>query len=114
MDNEEKAIVVEKSISLKIADRILLANFLPDKGSYMTIVVRKDLEDKVRLTQTEIRDSGFFEAPPGEMHWTKDSEKTFPLTDFEVRMLKEGADRLDKNQAIPAQAVHLYEQIIKL
>lgn len=109
-----EAVSKEPSINLSVLDRISVSAFLPEKGGYVTMIARKDLEDKVRLTQEELKSAGVVEPTPGTMSWTNDFEKVFPLTDLELKMLKEGAKRLNDTESLTPQTLSLYKKITDL
>jgi hypothetical protein len=97
-----------------IEDRVMITPFLPEKGGFTTMIVKRDLLEKIQLTQAEILEIGLTEQPNGGLRWQKELEVGFELTDLEIKMLKDGAKRLDQNEALTTDLVDLYKKIDKM
>jgi hypothetical protein len=103
-------------VNFSIKDRLFLENFMPEKGSMITLKARKDLLEKIEITQKEMTEINFQEVRPGSgaYKWDKEPEVGIEITDFELNLLKNGAKHLNDTESIPFQCVELYEKIIAL
>jgi len=96
---------------MKLADRIVLLNNLPDKGSSVSLAIRMDIFDKVKLTQDEIKKFKMEETKAGITFSKEAAAKDFDIdftkaeTDYVAKHLKE----LDKTEQLTGQTYALFK-----
>lgn len=89
---------------LDISERlIILNNFLPAKGDLKTLILSKDMRDKLSVTQEEL-EGVIDEKNKNLINISKAKENTIEidLTNSEILMLKEQIETLDKQKEIRA------------
>lgn len=72
---------------MKIKERVLLLGLLPKEMDIATLVIKKDVADKLNLSQEEVLSSGF-KAENGSLVWKKDIEKDIEFTNAELSFVK--------------------------
>src|SRR4030042_6232936 len=93
-------------IKLTARDRLSISQFLPKTATLEEAIVASDLKDKFEFTQAELEK---FEVKTTLTNdkvylttWNKagNEEVEFELTRLEIKLLKEGLARLDKEKAV--------------
>jgi len=86
---------------MKIKDRIVILNILPQQGNFTTLTVKHDLVEKIKITQEEIKDLEMGEES-GMIKWNvdKDIDKEFDLTDLEKKLIKDTLKELDEKKQL--------------
>lgn len=74
-------------MKIKIRERILLLGLFPKEMDIPTLVIKKDVADKLNLSQNEVLDSGF-RAENGSLVWEKNIEKDIEFTNAELSFIK--------------------------
>jgi len=88
-------------VKLNIKERLLMAGLYPQKGNLIAQTLVKDISERVRLTQEEIKKLNF-RSENNLYRWDEDKvgEKEFILTETELNFLREQVSRLDKENAV--------------
>lgn len=104
---------MQKTITM--LDRLELAGVLPQKGSYEKLVVARDVEQKIKITQDDILKYGIifidskvqWQIPKGEQ-----DAFTYEFTNLENKVIREELEALEKKGDLPKNFVHLYEVFV--
>ena len=87
---------------LKLLDRILLLNLLPEEGNLKTLIIVKDIRTKIVITQEEINKYKL-EVNGGQITWdNKAGMETFEykFTELERNEIKLALEQADKNKKL--------------
>jgi len=95
-------------MKLTTIDRLAFAVLYPKESNLITQVLIKDIDDKVKLTQKEIKDIGL-KIENGNYTWNKDKEKPLVInfTDQELDLLIDRVNSLDKENKISLNLVDI-------
>lgn len=100
-------------MKFSVKDRIVLPPILPSEGSYTDMVIRRDLIEKLTLSQKEIEE---FEVKVdgGQITWDekKAKEKDVELTELELGLLRKSLKKLDDDKKLTDDFIDLYKKII--
>jgi hypothetical protein len=105
----------EKQI-LSLLERILIGALpLKNEGSYVSLIVVKDLRAKVAITQDEIKK---YELKAGEKNLTwnqkgAEAKFTYEFTELEKLEIKLSLEKLDKENSLTTEHLSLYEKFVK-
>jgi len=110
--NQNKAADVETKpirFSLTVKDRLAFTSILPREGDILNQVLSRDIENKVRLTQTEIKKVGLKSSPTGGVTWNPkaDSGTEIEFTFTETTLLRSQVEKLDKEKKITPDILSL-------
>lgn len=99
-----------KSVKLEITvkDRLVHGDLLPQQGDILTLTLAKDIGEKLRLTQADMKTAGF-ERSPGQkgFTWKKEITRKVVFTNAEIEFLRAQVDRLDKEKKITTDILSL-------
>lgn len=95
------------NISLK--DRITLMVLLPQKGSFTDLILRKDILNKIELTQEEILEFGVTSTETGITWKPNDKQFDINFTDLEKDLIKKSLKELDDKKEAQPDHLTLWE-----
>lgn len=100
-------------MELSILERLSLHILLPEKGTLHQIRLRKDILQKIDLTADEIK-KGNIEEHEGRFHFPKEGNflTEIEFTEDEESLIKQGAERLNKNGEVTEGIFDLVERLI--
>lgn len=109
-----------KTITISLAEKLILPDLLPQEGSYQHMIARRDLLKKLEITQSDVKTFDIKAEPLQDGSnkvvfkfneaGSKHSEK-LPLTELESNMLKTRFTELDAQKKLPGFLIDLYEAI---
>lgn len=87
---------------LSFMDRLVIPQALPEKGNKVTLLLNKDIKNKVKITNKEKEDSKFILLPNGSANWKQELavEKDCNLTATEISIIKDSFKRLESQQEL--------------
>lgn len=88
---------------LTVTDRIIISNMKPQKSDLKTLIIFKDIDKKIELTQDEIIECELNQDENGFMRWKNNIEKNVDFTNAEIDVLKDVCNKLDKENSITPQ-----------
>ena len=110
----------EKKTQLNLSDRIHLPSVLKTEGSYMYLTVRKDIIEKLALTQEEFKKYEIKEVQEGiQKGWLVSNQKKVPshfdisFTELEKNEIKLALEKLDKDEKLPEYLQDAFEKFCK-
>lgn len=109
----------EKKTSLTLSDRIHLPSVLKTEGSYSYLIIRKDIIEKLQITQEELKKYEIKEVQGGEkggwLTWNKKtpSHFDFSFTELEKNEIKLALEKLDKEEKLPVYLQDTFEKFCK-
>ena len=89
-------------IALTVKERLILQGILPAQGGLMTIGLTQEIRDAIRITSKEADKLKMKETEFG-ITWDNQKEGKpleIDLTQEQVKILKDSADRMDKEEKI--------------
>lgn len=101
-------------MKLSIKDRLLLINLLPQKGNFVTMTIREDLFNKIKISQEEIEVTEMHSTDAG-VTWNTDKEgeeRLFEFSELEIEMVKNILKSLDEKKELTADTIDLYKLFI--
>jgi len=111
--------LAEKKTSLTLSDRIHLPSILKTEGSYSYLIIRKDIIEKLQITQEELKKYEIKEVQGGEkggwLTWNKKtpSHFEFSFTELEKNEIKLALEKLDKEEKLPVYLQDAFEKFCK-
>ena len=88
---------------LTIKDRFAIISLLPKENDIITMVMVRDIEIRMSLTQTEKKKHNFRQTESGGWKWDfPKKSKSFTFSNAEIELLKARIDVLDRQKKITA------------
>lgn len=109
----------EKKTSLTLSDRIHLPSILKTEGKYSYLIIRKDIIEKLQITQEELKKYEIKEVQDKEQGgWLTWNKKTpshfdFSFTELEKNEIKLALEKLDKEEKLPDYLQDAFEKFCK-
>lgn len=103
-----------KNITLSLAERITLPGTLPQQGSYIDLLVCKDLQRKIELKQQELDDYEVRSLPNGMLGWNAkgvEAQLNVALTEREHELLTRSLRKADEAATLPTTLMELYAKL---
>jgi hypothetical protein len=100
-------------MELSVYERIFLLYTLPKKGSLEDMVIYRDIEEKIRMSQEEVTDLKIVTNPEsGHVSWDQEKaqDKKTDLTDAEQDFIRKGLGKIAEDGEFPLQALCLYDK----
>ena len=101
-------------INMKILDRLVLQNILPNKTSFEDLIIRKDILQKVEITQEELNLIEF-KTVENKLTWdgTKDPNKEIIFTESEKNLIKKSLKSISEKNELEENMMDLYKEFVK-
>jgi hypothetical protein len=101
-------------INVGLTHRVHLVSTLPVEGDFISLTIKKDILEKVNLTQKEITDWEVKFLEGGRITWNADKVKKveIQLTDAETEMIKAVLIKLNNEKKLTEQSYELYDMFI--
>lgn len=97
---------------LNIATRIVLLTNLPEQGSVVEMISKRNIRHKIDFSSQEMEDYKI-EQKEGRISWNPEApNKDVEFTDSEIEFLKSLVDKLDKSGAITDNILDFVEAIL--
>jgi hypothetical protein len=100
-------------MKLSVKERIQLEILYPKAEDIKTMILVKDIQDKITLTQKELAEYKFESTPTGYKWQDEKEEKEVEFTTLELELLKKGVTELDKNKKVTIELIGLVLKIQK-
>ena len=99
---------------LNIADRLNLIGVLPAEGNYATQKVVRDLRDRIGFDEKELTAIDY-KVVGDRVTWDQDKakEKEYDFGKYEMEVIAEALEQLDKEEKLTVQTTPLYERFVK-
>jgi len=97
-------------MKLSIKERIILLNCLPSRGDFTTMTIKKDIVDKIKITQEEVKRLKIKDSN-GVLTWdfTKEKENEVKLTKLEIKVIKDELNKLDDKKELTDDTYNLFK-----
>lgn len=98
-------------MKLKLIDRIILGNILPQEGNIKTIVIVKDIREKIKITQEDFKEYEIV-VNGANLQWNSkgiEAEFDIDFTEFEKNEAKLAIQKADKDKKMTVDMLHLSE-----
>lgn len=106
-----------KPYDLNIMNRLILKGILPKENNFATMRLLKNLNEKLRLTEKEIKDCKIAPLPNGKINFGDPEAikitKTIIIDIILVRIIVEEFKKLDREKKITDEMINLYEMFIQ-
>ena len=105
----------KNTITLNLLDRIVLPSILKKEADYKTLILNKDINGKVQLTQAELKKYGV-EFNGTQMFWNeagKNAKFEIEFSEFEKIEIQAALKKLDEDKKLTAEYLNLYELFVK-
>ena len=95
-------------MKLTLKERLSLPRLYPQKGSLLSQVTIRDINEKIKIGKDEIKKVGL-KSDKGSLTWDgkKAKEINIDFTEVEVNFLKDQVERLDKEKNITSNILDL-------
>jgi hypothetical protein len=99
-----------RTFDLNVKDRMILLSFLPTQGSYLDLVVRQELIEKIKFTSQDIQDLNIREEK-GVTTWTDNqSEIAVELSNVHIEAIKKQFKKLNDESLLHLDHLDLYQK----
>jgi len=100
--------VESKIMEFSVKDRLLLAGLLPKEGNIITLILARDIKQKVEISQDEFKKYDFKTIDNGSVRW-QEPKKGFKITftGAEMELLRTQVDSLDNTEKITDELLTL-------
>lgn len=98
-------------MELNIKERLAMTTLLPQEGNMITLVLAKDIKNKIELTQELIKEVNF-RVQGTSYVW--DADKKVPDVEFtkeEIKLLQDRIELLEKEEKLQLENINLYVKI---
>jgi len=98
-------------MKINVLDRISLLNILPQKGGMKTIILKEDIEKKIKVKQEELKKIDFVEVDGKSEFNIEKAEKLkidLEFTNAELDLIKDALDKIDKQEEFTSAHVKIY------
>lgn len=101
-------------LKLKVIERIILSNICPPEDSFLNLVARKELLEKLTLTTEEVENFEVKEQN-GSILWNENKEKeiVIKISDSEKEYLSSKLIKLNKDEKLNFNLIDVYKKITK-
>ena len=98
-------------VKLTMLDRLFLCHgILPVEGTYATMTVSDQINEKVKFTDKEVKDHEIVEGAGSiSVNKNKDKSKNFDLTEEETKHIADSLRELDKAGKLRVPQLNLYK-----
>jgi hypothetical protein len=103
------------NLKMNVKDRLVLQSILPQQGSMLTMTIVQEVQDKIKITSDEISKLNMKETKQG-ITWDaeKKIELELELNDSIKKVLKESAQKADKEEKVTTENLSLIQKLIAL
>ena len=99
-------------VDLSVIERLSLEGFLPEQSSMQDMILKRDIVEKVRLTQEEITEIELKQVDNGiEFKQEKSKDKAIDFTELEINLLKDGVKKADSEKKVTLQTLSLVQKL---
>lgn len=102
--------------TLTLLDRIILPSVLAEQGDFKHVIISRDIKEKTKVTQDELKKFDFKVLQGGQMAWNDSGEKAkfeIEFTTMEELSIKLGLQKLEEEKKLTQDHIHLYELFVK-
>jgi repressor of nif and glnA expression len=100
-----------KNLKLNVMSRIIILTNLPEQGSVVEMVAKRNIRKKVDFTSDEL-DKLNFKTNDDKMTWDTDFDVEIEFADSEIDLLKNIVNRLSESGLITDQILDFAEFIL--
>lgn len=103
-------------LQLTFRDRLVLQGILPKQGGLITMSLVQELQEKIRITSKEVERVKMKEDKRG-ITWDQTAEGiplSIDLTPSLVKVLKDSAKQVDKEEKVTTENIDLIKQLMEL
>jgi len=103
------------NIDLNFIDRNLILQLLPKKSDFKTLIIVRDLSNKLKINQDEI-EKVFCDDNPGLVNIEEANKivNNYQLTILEKDILKEEFNKIDKEKRLPIELIDFMKKLKNL
>ena len=84
---------------------------LPEQGNFITLSVKKEILDKIQITQEEIKECEIVEKD-GQITWENTKETEIEFSEVETELIKKQLKELDEKGTLKDASFSLYKLFI--
>lgn len=100
-----------KSLTLNVMSRLIILNNLPEQGSVVEMVAKRNIIKKVDFTSEEL-DQLKFETSNDRLIWQGNIVVEIEFSDSEISLLKTVVDKLDASGSITDATLDFAETVL--
>lgn len=116
MSTKETTNVVLVETELTFTDRIVLGSLLPREASFEKLIIARDLQEKIKVTQDEVKKFSIKPTEDGKnISWDISEEENhffYEFTDLEKKLIKEELEKKDRESKLEAAHLNLFEVFV--
>lgn len=107
---------LKTTTSLTLIERILIPGILKKEGDFKSLIINKDIQSKVSVTQGELKKFEIKVLENGSIQWNEKGTKStveIALTDMEKLEIKLALQKLDEDKKLGYEHISLFEKFAK-
>jgi len=100
-------------VKLNLKDRFIIGELLPPKANRLTMIIVRDILNKIDITQKDIEEYGIIQEGNG-YKWNQERgniEKEYNFTEAEIDVMLKGINELDKSNSITVDMLNTIDKI---
>lgn len=102
-----------KKFNLNVATRLIILINLPEQGSVVDMIAKRNVRKKIDFSSKEVEDYKIKNSD-GKIEWAPDTPTVeVEFNDSEVSLLKGIIEKLDKSSAVTDSILDFAEEIMK-
>ncbi len=97
-------------MTLTLLDKIMIDSLLPKEGNIKTLIIIKDIRNKIKLTQDQIKDYSINVLPDGRLTWNEQGSQVefdIEFTELENSEIKLAITKLDRDKKLSVDHLSL-------
>jgi len=100
-------------MKLNLMERITILQILPKEGSFATLKITRELQDKLGMSENEYKEFGIEELN-GQIKWNEKGkeEREIEIGEKAMDIISEELKNLDKDKKLNPNQISLYEKFV--
>lgn len=102
-------------MKLTLKDRLVLPGTFPKEGSFTQLILARDIQKKLEITQDEIKEFEIKGLETGWLVWNKkgaEEEFEIDFTELENNFIVENLKRLNDGNKLTAELLDVYQSFV--
>ncbi len=106
---------IKTTTTLTLLERVILPSILKKEADYKTLVINKDVNGKIQITQEEIKKYEINATENGGLSWNEKGIKAsfeINFTEMEKLEIKLALTKLDEDKKLTPEFISLYDKFV--
>lgn len=107
---------VKDTITLTLLERVILPSILKKEADYKTLIINKDVQKKIEVTQEEVKKYEIKATEDRGLNWNQKglaAKFEYDFTEMEKLEIKLALTKMDEEKKLTSDYVSLYDKFVK-